>query len=85
MMEKWTGLTGKVPRMELVIYCPFEGKSETKCPLAKQIICQSSLEEKVLVVFNYQTGTVASRSGLSLPSWSGTASSWKKQITCMTN
>jgi len=66
-MEKWTGLTGKVPRIELVIYCPIEEKSETNCPLAKQIICRSSLEEKVLVVSKCQTGTVASRSGLSLP------------------
>jgi len=33
----------KVPRMELVIYCPIEEKSETSCPLAKQIIHKVSI------------------------------------------
>lgn len=37
MMEQRTGVTGKALRIEHAIYCNREGKSQTGCPVAKEV------------------------------------------------
>ena len=37
LMEKRTGLCGKAIRIEHAVYCPREGKSDTGCPIAKEV------------------------------------------------
>jgi len=49
MMELRTGASGKALRIEVAVYCHREGKSDLGCPIAKEIIKRSSLEEKFLV------------------------------------
>ena len=56
MMEVRTGVTGRALRIEQAVYCHREGKSELGCPVAKEIIKRSSLEEKFLVVVKKREG-----------------------------
>jgi hypothetical protein len=52
MMEQRTGASGKALRIEVAVYCHREGKSDMGCPIAKEIIKRSSLEEKFLVAMS---------------------------------
>ena len=57
MMEKRTGVSGPVAlRIEQAVYCHREGKSQTGCPIAKEVIKRTSLDEKFLVVVKKRDG-----------------------------
>ncbi len=55
-MEQRTGVSGKALRIEHAVYCFKEGKSRTGCPIAKEVVKRSSLDEKFLVVVKKREG-----------------------------